>query len=46
MSEKYHNYQLLLAKAAQLCEKHGVGRPEPLQTNFREGIYGCLEDSY
>ena len=29
MSEKYHNYQLLLAKAAQLYEKHGVGRPEP-----------------
>ncbi len=23
------NYQLLLAKAAQLYEKHGVGRPEP-----------------
>ncbi|MDE2736877.1 MAG: PD-(D/E)XK nuclease family protein [Gemmatimonadota bacterium] len=29
MSDKYHNYQLLLAKAAQLYERHGVGRPEP-----------------
>ena len=29
MSDNYHNYQLLLAKAAQLYEKHGVGRPEP-----------------
>ena len=29
MSEKYHSYQLLLAKAAQLYEKHGVGRTEP-----------------
>lgn len=29
MSENYHNYQLLLAKAALLYEKHGVGRPEP-----------------
>lgn len=29
MSENYHNYQLLLAKAAQLYEKHGVGRREP-----------------
>lgn len=29
MSENYHNYQLLLAKAAQLYEKHEVGRPEP-----------------
>lgn len=29
MSESYHNYQLLLAKAARLYEKHGVGRPEP-----------------
>ena len=50
MSEKYHNYQLLLAKAAQLCEKHGVGRPEPLQTNFRREYMDalkqlCLEDN-
>ena len=29
MSDNYHNYQLLLTKAAQLYEKHGVGRPEP-----------------
>ena len=29
MSENYHNYQLLLAKAARLYEKHGIGRPEP-----------------
>lgn len=29
MSDNYHNYQLLLAKAAQLYEKHGIGRPEP-----------------
>ena len=29
MSDNYHNYQLLLAKAAQLYEKHGVGRREP-----------------
>lgn len=29
MSENYHNYQLLLAKAAQLYEKHGIGRREP-----------------
>ena len=29
MSENYHNYQLLLAKAAQLYEKHGIGRQEP-----------------
>ena len=29
MSDNYHNYQLLLAKAARLYEKHGVGRPEP-----------------
>ena len=29
MSGNYHNYQLLLARAAQLYEKHGVGRPEP-----------------
>lgn len=50
MSEKYHNYQLLLAKAAQLCEKHGVGRPEPLQTNFRREYMDalkqlCLQDN-
>ena len=29
MSDNYHNYQLLLAKAAQLYEKHGVGHREP-----------------
>ena len=29
MSDNYHNYQLLLAKAAQLYEKHGVGWSEP-----------------
>ena len=29
MSDNYHNYQLLLAKAARLYEKHGIGRPEP-----------------
>lgn len=29
MSENYHNYQLLLAKAAQLYEKYEVGRREP-----------------
>ena len=29
MSENYQNYQLLLAKAAQLYEKYGVGRREP-----------------
>ena len=29
MSDNYHSYQLLLAKAAQLYEKHEVGRPEP-----------------
>ena len=29
MSDNFHNYQLLLAKAARLYEKHGVGRPEP-----------------
>ena len=29
MSDNYHDYQLLLAKAAQLYERHGVGRPEP-----------------
>ena len=50
MSDNYHNYKLLLAKAAQLYEKHGVGRPEPLHTNFR-GKYMdalkklCLEDN-
>ena len=50
MSDNYHNYQLLLAKAAQLYEKHGVGRPEPLHTSFR-GKYMdalkklCLEDN-
>lgn len=50
MSDNYHNYQLLLAKAAQLYEKHGIGRSEPLHTNFR-GKYMdalkqlCLEDN-
>ena len=50
MSDNYHNYQLLLAKAAQLYEKHGIGRPEPLHTSFR-GKYMdalkqlCLEDN-
>ena len=29
MSDNFHNYQLLLAKAARLYEKHGVGRPDP-----------------
>ena len=29
MSDKYHNYQLLLAKAAQLYERHGIGLPDP-----------------
>ena len=29
MSDNYHNYQLLLAKAAQLYEKHGIGLPDP-----------------
>ena len=29
MSDNYHNYQLLLAKAAQLYERHRVGRPDP-----------------
>ena len=29
MRDNYHNYQLLLAKAAQLYERHRVGRPEP-----------------
>ena len=50
MSEKYHNYQLLLAKAAQLYEKHEVGRLEPLHTNFRGKDMDalkklCLEDN-
>lgn len=50
MSDNYHNYQLLLAKAAQIYEKYRVGRPEPLHTNFR-GKYMdalkqlCLEDN-
>ncbi len=50
MSDNYQNYQLLLAKAAQLYEKHGIGRPEPLHTDFR-GKYMdalkqlCLEDN-
>ena len=43
MSEKYHNYQLLLAKAAQLYEKHGVGRLEPLHTNFRGKYMDALK---
>ena len=29
MSDNYHNYQLLLAKAAQLYERHGIGCPDP-----------------
>ena len=29
MSDNYHNYQSLLKDAAQLYERHGVGRPEP-----------------
>ena len=29
MSDNYHNYQLLLAKAAQLYERHGIGLPAP-----------------
>ena len=50
MSENYHNYQLLLAKAARLYERHGVGRPEPLHTNFRRKYMDalkqlCLEDN-
>ncbi|MCY4604974.1 MAG: hypothetical protein OXE49_12145 [Gemmatimonadetes bacterium] len=50
MSDNYHNCQLLLAKAAQLYEKHGIGRPEPLHTNFRRKYMDalkklCLEDN-
>ena len=50
MSENYHNYQLLLVKAARLYERHGVGRPEPLHTNFRRKYMDalkqlCLEDN-
>jgi hypothetical protein len=50
MSDNYHNYQLLLAKAARLYEKHGIGRPDPLHTNFREKNMDalkqlCLEDN-
>ena len=29
MSDNYHNYQLLLAKAAQLYERHGIRLPDP-----------------
>ncbi len=29
MSDNFHNYQLLLAEAARLYERHTVGRPEP-----------------
>lgn len=29
MSDNYHNYQLLLAKAAQLYARHGIGLPDP-----------------
>ncbi len=29
MSDNYHNYQLLLAKVAQLYERHGIGLPDP-----------------
>ena len=50
MSDNHHSYQLLLAKAAQLYEKHGVGHLEPLHTNFREKYMDalkklCLEDN-
>ena len=50
MSDNYHNCQLLLAKAAQLYERHGIGRPEPLHTNFRRKYMDalkklCLEDN-
>ncbi len=50
MSDNFHNYQLLLAKAAQLYERHGVGRPEPLHTNFTRKYMDalkklCLEDN-
>ena len=43
MSDNFHNYQLLLAKAAQLYERHGVGRPEPLHTNFRRKYMDALK---
>ena len=43
MSDNYHNYQLLLAKAARLYEKHGVGWPEPLHTNFRRKYMDALK---
>lgn len=29
MSDNYHNYQLLLAKAAQLYKRHRIGLPDP-----------------
>ena len=29
MSDNHHNYQLLLAKVAQLYERHGIGLPDP-----------------
>ncbi len=43
MSDNFHNYQLLLAKAARLYERHGVGRPEPLHTNFRRKYMDALK---
>ncbi len=43
MSENYHSYQLLLAKAATLYERHGVGRPEPLHTNLRRKYMDALK---
>lgn len=43
MSDNYHNYHLLLAKAAQLYEKHGIGRPEPLHTNSRRKYMDALK---
>ena len=43
MSENYHNYQLLLAKAARLYERHGVGRPELLHTKFRRKYMDALK---
>ena len=50
MSDNYHSYQLLLSRAAQLYEKHEVGRLEPLHTNFRGKDMDalkklCLEDN-
>ena len=47
MSDNYHNYQLLLAKAAQLYERHGV---ELTGTDYRRKYMDalkqlCLEDN-